>query len=110
MLVTLVSILGMSLVARADYIVFDNGEPTVDTGGNDIWGWLQADNFVLAENTILTGAHFWTHERDDRIWDGTLEYFIFADNGGIPGTIINSGDGQNIQKNTIGEKQVSKYY
>jgi len=100
MLVLLVLGMASRKSARADYIVFDNGEPSIYSYGNDILRWLQTDDFILTENTILTGAHFWTQETD--LWDGTLEYFIFADDSGIPGTIINSGDGQSVVKNATG--------
>ena len=83
-------------------IVFDNGEPTIYSGGDDIRGWVQADDFVSAKDIFLTGSHFWTLEEDNQIWDGTLEYFIFADNDGMPGPVISSGDGQSVQKNATG--------
>jgi len=86
-------------------IVFDNGEPTIYTEvGNDVLGSLQADDFVLTQDIFLTGAHFWTLEENAFAWDGTLEYFIFVNDNGAPGTIISTGDGQSIQKNATGEE------
>ena len=79
-------------------IVFDNGEPTTYTDGKDMRNWLQADDFILNQDVILTGGHFWTFEDNVPIWDGTLEYFIFADASGTPGILISGGDGQSVQK------------
>ncbi len=106
--ITIVSVL--TLAAKGNYVVFDNGEPALYGNGKDIRSWLQADDFVLTQNIILTSAHFWTYERDDQIWDGTLEYFIFADNGGMPGTIISSSYGQSIQKNVTYENTTGTQY
>jgi len=84
-------------------IVFDNGEPTIFTDvGNNILGWLQTEDFVLTQDTFLTGAYFWTLEQNTFTWDNTLEYFIFTDNAGIPGTAISTGDGQSVQKVATG--------
>lgn len=86
-------------------IVFDNGEPSIFTEvGNDVLGRLQVDDFVLTQDIFLRGAHFWTREENAFAWDNTLEYFILVDDNGTPGTVISSGDGQNVQKNATGEE------
>ena len=85
-------------------IVFDNGEPTSYADGEDMRNWLQADDFMLNQDVMLTGGHFWTFEDNVPIWDGTLEYFIFADASGIPGNIISMGEGQNVQRNATGNE------
>ena len=38
-------------------IVFDNGEPSIYTDGKDMRSWLQADDFILNQDVILTGGH-----------------------------------------------------
>lgn len=99
-MVSLTIILALTLAAKGNYVAFDNGEPSIYVHGNGVVDRLHADDFVLTQDTILTKGHFWTLEFDP--WDGTLEYFIFADNGGMPGTIMISGDGQSVVKNATG--------
>ena len=109
-IISFMVVLVLSSAAKASYVVFDNGEPTLYSGGNDISGWLQADDFGLTQDIILTGAHFWTHEKDNWIWDGTLEYFIFANESGMPGMIISSGYGQSAQKDVTYQTPSSTDY
>ncbi len=99
-IISLMLVLALTLAARANYVVFDNGEPSLYGYGNGVLDRLQADDFELMQGAILTKGHFWTLEGD--LWDGTLEYFIFADDGGMPGTIVSSGDGQSVVKNATG--------
>jgi len=98
-MIAVVILFGTSLVNAE--IVFDNGEPTIYADGKDMRSWLQADDFILDQDVILTGGHFWTFEDTVAIWDGTIEYFIFADDSGTPGTLISVGDGQSVQKDVI---------
>lgn len=96
-IIAFVLVSAVSLVNAA--IVFDNGQPTVFSDfGNDALGWLQADDFVLSQDTSLTGVHFWAIEVDIIPWDGTVEYYIFDDNNNSPGAVVASGNGQSIQK------------
>jgi hypothetical protein len=90
----------LTMVARADYVVFDNGEPLIYGYGNGILDRIHAEDFELTQDAILTKGHFWTLE--GVIWDGTLEYFIFDDDNGTPGTVISFGDGQSVVKNATG--------
>jgi len=96
--ITVAVILFIASTSTNAEIVFDNGEPSIYTAGKDMRSWLQADDFLLDQDVMLTGGHFWTYEQNVAIWDGTLEYFIFADDSGTPGTIISGGDGQSVQK------------
>jgi len=95
--ITVAVILFIASTSTNAEIVFD--KPTIYSGGNDIWGCLQADDFVLTQDLSLTGAHFWTVEAHEHVWDGTVEYFIFADGDGMPGNLMYSGNGEDIQKN-----------
>lgn len=100
----------LTIAAEGSYVVFDNGVPEVYSDGKDMRSWLQADDFSITQNVILTSACFWTYEHDDQIWDGTLEYFIFDDDDGIPDTIIASGHGQGIQKDVTYETPIGTQY
>lgn len=91
--------------------IFDNGGANVTSGyiGGEITRWARADDFVLAADTYLTDVHFWTIEgygapetSGGNDWDGTLEYYLFADAGGQPGALFASGDGQSVVKTNLG--------
>jgi hypothetical protein len=80
-------------------IIYDGGAPTN-------WPLAQANTRVNAEDFtfdaayIWTDVHFWTMEvAPTRLnaWDGTLNYYVFADNGSNkPGSLLYSGAGTNI--------------
>jgi hypothetical protein len=61
-----------------------------------------AEDFTLGATQQVTAANFWTLERPGQ-WDGTLSYFLFADNGGVPASaFFASGQGANVTKQTTG--------
>jgi len=87
-------------------VIFDNGAPD-QQNGNEATLWIQSEDFMVKQPEILTDCHFWTLEGygapyGGNPWDGTLQYWVFADNGGTPGAIIDSGSGQNIVKTGTG--------
>ncbi|MDD5327624.1 MAG: PEP-CTERM sorting domain-containing protein [Phycisphaerae bacterium] len=94
-------VLALTLATKAEYIAFDNGKPSIYYF-NSVMDRLLADDFTVTQDTILTKGCFWTMEDHILLWDGTLEYFIFANASGMPGTIISSGNGQNVVKNATG--------
>ena len=80
--------------------IFDNGGPDRQSG-NEMAQWVQTEDFVLATNSVVTGAHFWTGESG--AWDGTLDYFFFADAGGVPAAApFASGTAVNVNKVATG--------
>ncbi|MHC4064257.1 MAG: choice-of-anchor R domain-containing protein, partial [Planctomycetota bacterium] len=88
-------------LAQAGPIIFDGGVPSVLHAGNETTLWVQANDLVLSADGLVADGHFWTFESGTS-WDGTLDYYFFADNGGQPGAPINSGSGVNIQRATTG--------
>ena len=69
-------------------VVFDNGGPN-QQAGNEAAAWIQTEDFKLASPSTIGSAEFWTLESGS--WDGTLDWWIFADSAGLPGTILTSG-------------------
>jgi len=61
--------------------IFDGGPPD-QINANDMTVWVQAEDFVLANDEVLGDVHFWTGETG--AWDGTLQWFLFLDNAGQP--------------------------
>ncbi|GBL13159.1 hypothetical protein MTo_00449 [Microcystis aeruginosa NIES-1211] len=86
-------------------IIFDGGGPD-QQDGNEMTQWVQTEDFILSQDigTRLTDVHFWTFE-DPGAWDGTLDYFVFANAGGQPaGTPFAQGAGANVVKTATGNQ------
>jgi hypothetical protein len=82
-------------------IIFDGGAPNL-ASGNEVTGWVQAEDFILGATQQVTAANFWTIEQPGQ-WDGTLSYFLFADNRGAPASaFFASGQGANVTKQATG--------
>ena len=80
-------------------IIYDNGGPNRDAT-DEMTEWVQAEDFSVASATTLRGAHFWTVEIG--AWDGTLTWYVFADNSGLPGSTLATGNGKNVLKTATG--------
>lgn len=83
--------------AAAD-IVYDNGVPSTPTHLSTapfISLGAVADDFTLASSTMLTGAQVYLgHEEgllDEGPLGGPLNWYIFNDGGGVPGSVAASG-------------------
>ncbi len=90
---------GLFLPSSHDNEVYNNGPP--NAGGIEVERFVIADDFVLDETTFITDLHFQTFEQVDDTWDGTLEYFILDDAGGVPGAVKITGNAINVQKMNI---------
>lgn len=87
--------------------IYDNGGPD-QINGIDVAESVSAEDFSVAQNALLTGAQFWTLE--SVTWDGTLNWYVFPDVGGDPGSIpLASGIGTDIVK-TGGNFVAPQYY
>ena len=81
-------------------IIYNNGGPN-QVNGNEATEWVQTENFSVPQNAQLTDAHFWSVENG--AWDGTLDWYVFADVGGQPGAApLASGSGTNVVKTATG--------
>lgn len=93
-------LLAFAGLAQAD-VVYDNGLPN-GANGNDATAWVQAEDFVLGADTMLTGAGVFLGDFSAGIdtWNAlgnTLEWFIFADVAGDPaGAPLASGNATNL--------------
>jgi len=98
-LISTVSIPTMQAFAGFPNIIYDNGLPDV-TNSFRMENVIRADDFVLIEDKELTDVHIWTREDPDA-WDGTIDWFVFEDNEGQPGTLVSSGNGILQQKDLL---------
>jgi len=89
----------------APIVVYDNGAST-HSGGSAVGHFIAADEFVLAVATEVTGASVDVNDGpadENRRWDGTVEWWLFDDNAGLPGSLIASGTGENVEQKNIVE-------
>lgn len=87
----------MALVANVANagVVFDTGS---EIGmANYATYRLLADDFRLTQDTTLSGGSLGVIGFDNfSRWDGTLEYYVFADDSGRPGASLAHGNAANI--------------
>ncbi|WP_119460494.1 PEP-CTERM sorting domain-containing protein [Rhodospirillaceae bacterium SYSU D60014] len=83
-------------------VIYDNGSPDL-VNGNEATAWVQAEDFTLGAGGAVGGAGVYIAGSGGiGNWDGTVEYFLFADNAGTPGAVLTSGSGQNATTTDTG--------
>ncbi len=75
--------------ATAASVVYDNGGPN-HLSGNEMTEWIQAEDFTLAQDTLITDVHFWDGELANS-YQGSITWSIYANNGGMPGALLDRG-------------------
>ena len=80
--------------------IFNGGGPD-QANGNEMTAWLQTEDFVLGSSDTLGSVKFWGIEVPGA-WDGTIEWWVFNDSGGTPGSTVASGTGVNITHTATG--------
>jgi hypothetical protein len=83
-------------------IVYDAGGP-YDYDGNDVTAWVQAEDFSISGGASVTGAGVYIGGFGNiDAWDGTLQYYVFANASGTPGAILTSGNAGNMSATDSG--------
>ena len=77
-----------------DNIIWDNG--SADIGWNQLGSNISADDFQLEQDTLVSGAHFWPCRIGTQVWDVPVQWYVYDDDSGKPGTMLFNGDGINI--------------
>jgi len=97
------SIIRDDIVTALDHddLIFDGGGPNL-VNAFDMTLWVQADDFEFTEDMVLSDVHIWGCDRDTP-WDGTIEWWIFDDNAGSPGVIVDQGNGILVDRTFTGE-------
>jgi hypothetical protein len=62
-------------------VVYDNGAPNL-LNGNEMTQWIQAEDFTLLVDTLITDVHFWSLEQT--AFSGSILYAFYTDSGGAP--------------------------
>ena len=82
-------------------VIYDNGGPNLINAAN-VGDFVSASDFVIADDMVLTDVHLWMCEQLGA-WDGTIEWWIFEDAPGSPGTIFAEGNGVLVDKIPTGD-------
>jgi subtilisin family serine protease len=93
------------LQASLPQVVYDNGAST-HSGGSAVGHFIAADDFTLGAATRVTGVSVDVSDgpaTENRRWDGTVEWWLFDDNAGLPGSLLASGVGNNIRHRDVVE-------
>jgi hypothetical protein len=77
--------------ASAANVVYNNGGPNASSG-NETVAWVQTEDFTLGANTAVAGAGVYLAGFGGiGNWDGKFQYYLFGDNSGNPGAVLQSG-------------------
>lgn len=94
--------LSIALGVAQAAVIYDNGGPNA-VSGNDATQWTQAEDFTLAGGGSVTGASVYIAGFNGiGNWDGTADYYLYADAGGSPGALLASGAGLNVSTTDTG--------
>jgi uncharacterized protein (TIGR03382 family) len=95
MFIPALAVLATAGMASAN-LLYDNGPPNY-ANGNEMTQWTQAEDFELDAGYTLGSAKFsmLTFNQLNN-WDGKLDWWIYNDAGGSPGTLYASGAAQNV--------------
>ena len=85
------SLLALALAGMAHAGTVGNGAPN-QSGGSDLNGYLEADNFSLSDAIYLTAVQYWTLQNDSTDYSGDTVWEIYQDASGLPGSLTASGD------------------
>jgi hypothetical protein len=87
----LVCLLALQLVSRAQAadLIFDNGPSNGDDGW-EMTEYFEADDFVVANRTLLSGAKFWNYAKAGS-FTGSVTWEIYSNSAAGPGQLVASG-------------------
>jgi hypothetical protein len=93
-----VGVLALTAAATAASagVVYDGGSPNA-VSGNEATAWIQTENFNLGTATSITGANIYIGGLGGiGSWSGVVNYYLYSDSLGNPGTLLASGAGANV--------------
>jgi hypothetical protein len=71
-------------------IIYDNGPPN-QVDGNEMTMWIQAEDFQVASTMTLGSVRFWDIEAPGTSYQGEIDWGIYSNAGGSPGSLLASG-------------------
>jgi len=97
----ILSLAAASFASFAGAQIYVNGTPDL-LNGNEMSHWLQAENFTLGANNTIGGVRFWSIDAPGAVWDGNVDWWIFNDSAGTPGSIVSSGTQTTVSRVATG--------
>jgi hypothetical protein len=85
-----VAALSIAATAGAQTVVYSNGGPD-GLGGNEMSAFVQADDFAFSSATFFNGITFWSAEVSPFVGVVTVDWTVFSDALGTPGSVLFSG-------------------
>jgi hypothetical protein len=90
-----------SIASFASAQIYVNGAPDL-AGGNEMSMWLQAENFTLGASNTVGAVRFWSIDAPGAVFDGNVDWWIFNDAAGTPGSIVASGTQTTVSRVATG--------
>ena len=76
--------------AGSAQIIFNGGAPN-QSSGNEMTEWVQYNDFAFAGTNTVAEIDFWALVGSPG-YNGSISWFVTADNAGVPGTTLFSGN------------------
>lgn len=109
-LASIAVLLASSSAALADPVFSNAAADTTSGSGREMTAWMQADDFHITSDTTVTGAAVeWFTLNRLTTWDHALNWYIFSDQGGAPGSLIAQGGGVNLLTEFGGHTNYDRY-
>lgn len=84
-------------------VVYNNGGPASNGGGNEATAWIQAEDFTITGGGIINHATaYLAGVGGIGNFDNSFDYYIYSDSAGSPGTALSSGAAQNLAISNTG--------
>ncbi|MEP6733006.1 MAG: PEP-CTERM sorting domain-containing protein [bacterium] len=82
--------LSLATPVAAQNVVYNNGGPDGQSG-NEMSGLVQAEDFSFLSSTFFNGITFWSAEVSPFVGTVTIDWSVFSDASGTPGSVLFSG-------------------
>ncbi len=70
--------------------VYNNGAPD-HVSGNEMTQWIQTEDFTLTSSETIGAVKFWDFQNSNS-YNGSISWFVYADNSGLPGSVLDEGN------------------
>jgi len=97
----MLAVVAASFATAASAQVYVNGTPDL-SNGNEMTQWLQAENFTLGASDTIGAVRFWSIDDPLAVFDGNVDWWIFNDAAGTPGSIVASGTQTTVSRVATG--------
>lgn len=82
--------LGALACSGSASVIYNDGSPN-KANGNEMTEWIQSEDFTLSTSQTIAGVKFWDFQNANS-YNGSISWFIYSDNAGVPGSILDQGN------------------